>query len=257
MDEYPNVDGLTDANDASLDALSAAFAAALRGQDGARAANDELFGHGSVTAASQCAVGEDQSDAPREFALRLAELDPPQAEADAVSPLSILEAMLFVGRPDGQPLTATQAAAAMQGVSTAEIEELTLTLNERYAVAGCPYEIQSVAAGYRLVLRAEFNRLRERFFGRMKAARLSQSAIDVLSLVAYHQPIHQQEVDRLRDKHSATLLAQLVRRRLLRVDRDEADVKKKWYRTTERFLDLLGLESLEDLPQSYESDPAV
>lgn len=257
MEVPSHTDDLSPHEELSLDSLSAAFAAALKGDGGLRG-DDELFGHGDAAGAETIETDEQtDSAAVQEFALRIAELDEPDQAGTAISPIGILEAMLFVGRPDGQGLTAGQAAAAMQDVSSDEIDELVLRLNARYTADGCPYEVQSSGAGYRLALREEFGRLRERFFGRMKAARLSQSAIDVLSLVAYNQPVCGQELDRLRDKHSGTVLAQLVRRRLLRVDRDEADVKTKWYRTTERFLELLGLESLEDLPRSYDVDPAV
>jgi len=73
-----------------------------------------------------------------------------------------------------------------------------------------------------------------------------------LALVAYHEPLTRDEVGRLRNTPSGAVLSQLVRRQLLRQERSEAAPRVVRYRTTQRFLDLFGLESLADLPQSQD-----
>ena len=104
------------------------------------------------------------------------------------TPGNILEAMLFVGNEDSQPLTSQQVAEVMRGVEPREIDQLVQDLNRQYTEEDCPYRIDSVDDGYRMVLREEFSRLRDRFYGRIRRARLSQTAIDVLAIVAYNQP---------------------------------------------------------------------
>jgi segregation and condensation protein B len=94
--------------------------------------------------------------------------------------------------------------------------------------------------------------LRDQFYGRVKEARLSQAAIDVLALVAYHQPLTREGLDALRDKENGALLTQLVRRRLLQVERLADAPQVKRYRTTDRFLAMFGLNSLEDLPRAQD-----
>ena len=71
-----------------------------------------------------------------------------------ISPRTILEAMLFVGHPANEPLTAKQVASLMRGVLPREIDELVRELNDAYAAEGTPYRIESDGAGYRLTLRA-------------------------------------------------------------------------------------------------------
>ncbi|MCL6501341.1 MAG: SMC-Scp complex subunit ScpB [Pirellulales bacterium] len=172
---------------------------------------------------------------------------PPSADDDGeVSPRSIVEAMLFVGLPDGRPLTARQMAALMRGVRPAEVDELVRELREQYVANNCPYEIASVAEGYRMQLRSEYSRIRDKLQGRTRQARLSAAAIEVLSLAAYKGPLTADEVSNLRGSASGHLLAQLVRRRLLAIDRRG---NKPRYTVTQRFLDLFGLDSLQDLPQ--------
>jgi segregation and condensation protein B len=165
-----------------------------------------------------------------------------------VTPHRILEAMLFVGSPDGEALDAKRVASLMRGVRADEIEEFVQDLNNEYEKDAAPYRIVSGAGGYRMVLREEFSAVRNRFYGEIKEAALPQPAVDVLSLVAYKQPLTKEEVNKLRGKPSGSLLSQLVRRQLLCVERTDEKPRRTLYRTTERFLKLFGIDSLDDLP---------
>lgn len=178
-------------------------------------------------------------------------------DACEISPRTIVEAMLFVGHPDNEPLTAAQIASLMRGVRPEEVEEIVGELNENYRAEGCPYHIVLEGAGYRMTLRDEFRSLRDKFYGRVKEARLSQAAVDVLALVAYNQPLAREDLDKMRDKENGAILSQLVRRRLLRLDRREGESQVKVYRTTDRFLELFGLESLDDLPRTQDLDRSL
>lgn len=182
--------------------------------------------------------------------------DPAEQHDDRceITPRSILEAMLFVGHPQNQPLSAEQVAALMRGVRTAEIDELVRDLNQQYAAERRPYTIVSQGAGYRLSLRPQYDGLREKFYGRVRQARLSGAAVDVLALVGYHGHLTAQQVSDLRGMPSREVLTQLVRRQLLAIQRDPQQPKHPRYVPTQRFLDLFGLESLADLPQSQDLD---
>ena len=175
-------------------------------------------------------------------------------EAPEVTPRSILEAMLFVGHADNQPLTARIFASYMRGVTPEDIVELVVDLNGIYDSEGAPYCILAEAGGYKMVLRKSYHSIRDQFYGRIREARLSQAAIDVLSIVAYRQPISRDEVDDLRGHQSGSLLSQLVRRRLLKLQPKSSDRPKQTYLTTERFLKLFALDDLGDLPQSEDLD---
>ncbi len=171
-----------------------------------------------------------------------------------VTPRSILEAMLFVGCSNNEPLSGRVVAGLMRGVSPREIDELVHELNEAYESEACPYQIVSAGAGYTLQLRSEFGRLRDKFYGRVREAKLSQPAIDVLAMVAYRQPITRDAVSELRGQSSGAVLSQLVRRELLRIERTEENPRTPRYFTTDRFLDLFGMASIDELPQSQEFD---
>lgn len=171
------------------------------------------------------------------------------------TPRTILEAMLFVGDRENKPLQADRAAEKMRNVSPEEIDEAVHSLNRDYRQLGCPYVIRKEDGGYRMVLRSEFDPIRDKFYGNIREARLSQQAIDALAVVAYRQPITAEEVQKIRRQPSASLLNQLVRRELLSAEQETRSRKKVLiYRTTDRFLELFQLDSLDDLPISEDLD---
>jgi segregation and condensation protein B len=178
-------------------------------------------------------------------------------DACEISPTSILEAMLFVGSATDEPLTSERVASLMRGVRPAEIDAAVRSLNERYQAENRPYQILSEGAGYRLTLLPELYRIRDRFYGKTRHARLSQSAIEVLSLVAYNQPLTADEIARLRGMPAGSILSQLVRRQLLFLDRSDPEHPKGRYSTTPRFLQLFGLESLGELPSSEDANSPI
>jgi len=160
--------------------------------------------------------------------------------------------MLFVGRPDNGPLSARELAAAMRGVSPGEIEAAINELNATYDTDKAPYWIEQNNGGYRLVLRDEFQRMRDKFYGRVKEARLSPAVLEVLSVLAYNQPATADHLSELRGAPAGAALSTLVRRRLVKLERSVDSGKSSQYSTTERFLKLFGLESLEALPRAEE-----
>lgn len=173
-----------------------------------------------------------------------------------INPRSVVEAMLFVGRPDDRPFFSRELAAAMRGCSPAEIDAAVAELNATYERDAAPYEIVGSANGYRLALRDELARMRDKFYGRVREAKLSPAAIEVLSIVAYNQPTTAEEVSRLRGAPCGVALSTLVRWQLVRLDRPAERLEPPRYSTTDRFLRLFGLENLAALPRSEELEKA-
>ncbi|MCI0361390.1 MAG: SMC-Scp complex subunit ScpB [Planctomycetaceae bacterium] len=238
LEQPLDLDGFIDPDDQglSLDELSRAYAAILsKGADP----------YPEAERAERARSIEPPAPLPAEAAQ-------PEDDQCEIVPKTILEAMLFVGHPANEPLASERIATLMRGVRPDEIDDLVAELNAQYAQEGCPYTIISVDLGYQLALKPEFAQLRDVFYGTVREARLSQSAIDVLAIVAYQQPITQPEIDRLRGKPTGSILAQLVRRDLLTLVLQSEKSARPVYRTTDRFLDLFDLDELSDLPRSQE-----
>jgi len=166
----------------------------------------------------------------------------------AITPERIVESILFVGTSDNDPISGRLLASLMRGVSPDEIDTYVDRLNQSYEADQAAYRIIKEVLGYKMILSKQYVPVRNRFYGQIKEARLSQSIIDTLSIVAYHQPITKAKIDDLMGKSNGANINQLVRRDLLKIER--SDDKKKYYKTTERFLDLFGIDSVDDLPQS-------
>lgn len=171
-----------------------------------------------------------------------------------VTPRMIVEGLLFVGAADGRPLSGREIASHIRDVDAAEVDALVAELNARYAEDETAYAITGDGAGYRLQLRPELSRVRDRVRGRTRAAKLTPAAIEVLSVVAYRQGVTADEVNRLRGSQSHAILAVLVRRRLVRVERPAGGPRSARYHTTDRFNQLFGIASPADLPRSEELD---
>ena len=210
-----------------------------------------------LTASPHAQAGS-PANAPQEVARGLDEVEASTRESQplrmVLSPRMIVEAMLFVGQPDGQPLTNRAMAAQIRDVSPREIDSIVEELNAGLAHSGCCYRVASVGAGYQLQLCAEYEAVRHRMQGRDKQVRLSHQAVEVLSIVAYRQPMTADEVSNTRGSHSNAVLSQLVRRGLLRLERQAQANKTPVYHTTQRFNQLLGIRSPEELPQSEDLD---
>lgn len=166
----------------------------------------------------------------------------------AMLPRQILEACLFVGGP---PLTSKKLSGVLRGeFSTEYIERELDELNRLYSAEGRPYEIRLVEGGYRLTLRDEYERIRHKTYGLgPKEVRLSQEALEVLAVVAYHQPISATAIEELGKTGSGSVLRQLLRRELIAVERPPEQSRDVVYRTTPRFLSLFGIRSLDELPR--------
>jgi segregation and condensation protein B len=177
------------------------------------------------------------------------ELLPPEEDTAPPPPHRILEALLFVG---GEPLTAKRACGIVRGLTIEQFDEAITQLNMDYRRQGRPYAIQPQGHGWVLTLRPRHKHVVTRLYGGVKEARLSTAAIDVLALVAYRQPITKPDVDSLRGGDSGALLRQLVRRGLIQVTQAGAKQKEVAYGTTKRFLEMFGLQGLDDLPRTHD-----
>lgn len=168
--------------------------------------------------------------------------------APQVTARQVVEACLFVG---GSALTATRLAGVLRGdYSAADVDALIEDLNRQYDAELRPYEIRLGEGGYRLAVRDEYERIRHKAYGLgPKEVRLSQEALEVLALVAYHQPASEEQLADLGRPAAGATLRLLVRRDLLALDRLPHDPKTVVYRTTPRFLSLFGVASLDDLPR--------
>jgi segregation and condensation protein B len=172
-----------------------------------------------------------------------------EGDAPPPAPDRILEAMLFAGR---EPVTFERARSVLSGLSEEQFLAMVDSLNAGYRLQGRPYALLPRDKGYVMTIKPAYLPLAERLRGPVRETRLSTAAIDVLSLVAYRQPVAKTEIDAIRGVDSGALLRQLLKHGLLAGQRRPEGGRDLVYSTTARFLMLFQLESLDDLPQTQD-----
>ncbi|KGQ20885.1 SMC-Scp complex subunit ScpB [Thermus filiformis] len=108
--------------------------------------------------------------------------------------------------------------------------------------------LERVAGGWRLVVHHQALPAVEAVL-KPSPPRLSKAALEVLALIAYHQPVTRAELEAMRGRSVEGVLEGLLERGLVEVVGEKPVLgRPKLYGTTRRFLEVFGLESLEDLP---------
>ncbi len=138
-------------------------------------------------------------------------------------------------------------------ISVAEIEETVKDLNDEYRKEGRAFEIMSVAGGFSYATRKDYSRFVGKLYEEKQRKKLSQSAIETLSIIAYKQPITRNEIEFVRGVNVDYIVNSLLERDLITIHgRADSPGRPILYGTTKNFLKVLGLNSLEDLPKLKE-----
>lgn len=131
-------------------------------------------------------------------------------------------------------------------------EEVAITLAElaeSYRAEGRGFELREVAGGWRLYSAAACAPYVERFVTEGQSARLTQASLETLAVVAYRQPVSRARVSAVRGVNVEGVMRTLTARGLIEEAGTEPESGAILYRTTNYFLERLGLAALDDLPE--------
>lgn len=159
--------------------------------------------------------------------------------------LRVIEALVLASP---EPLSAARIAQIAPECSPALAKELVAELNEQYLKTERAFEIWEVAGGYQVRTRAEFSGYLQKL-QKQRPLRLSNAALETMSIVAYKQPATRAEIEQVRGVDVGAVLKSLLERGLVKiVGHKEVPGRPMLYATTRRFLEVFGLESLKHLP---------
>lgn len=174
------------------------------------------------------------------------------AEAPAVN-LALLEALLLGTH---HPLTAGRLAELLDLDSTKPLRKAVKDLNEQYQAGGRSFRVEQVAGGYQILTLPEFGDALKKLHQKEADAKLTKAALETLAIVAYKQPILRADVEAIRGCACGETIRSLMEKHLVNIaGRAEEPGRPILYGTTKRFLELFGLNSLKDLPQSEAIKP--
>lgn len=170
---------------------------------------------------------------------------------------SIVESILFVS---SEPLTIKdcQKIFIESGEALVSIKDIKLAidkLEKKYQKKDSGLSLLRIETSYQLISRIDNNFYVEKILIKKRKKSLSQAALEVLSIIAYKQPITKIEIEEIRGVKSDSVLSGLLENELIyESGRLEKIGKPILYSTTDKFLVEFGLKSLKDLPTNI-SEP--
>lgn len=158
---------------------------------------------------------------------------------------SIAEAVLFAC---GEPVPSERLSDVLNA-DIKELPDIIKILNERYESTGSAITVKHLGNSWQLCTKKEFAPYILAAMENKKSAPLSNAAMEVLTIVAYNQPVTKSFIEHVRGIDSSSVVNTLVERELLEeAGRLEIPGKPIAYKTTDNFLRCFELNSLGDLP---------
>ena len=127
--------------------------------------------------------------------------------------------------------------------------EAIAALAAEYDESGRGFELRNVAGGWRYYTREEFAPVVERFVLEGQQARLTQAALETLAVVAYKQPVSRSRVSAIRGVNVDGVMRTLLNRGLVEEAGTDRETGAHLYRTSNYFLERIGVASIEELPE--------
>lgn len=131
---------------------------------------------------------------------------------------------------------------------TEEVRAALAELSAEYDQQGRGFELRQVAGGWRYYTRASCAAYVEKFVLDGQQARLTQAALETLAVVAYRQPVSRARVSAVRGVNVDGVVRTLVARGLVEEAGQDPESGATLYRTTSYFLERMGMNGLDELP---------
>lgn len=165
--------------------------------------------------------------------------------------VGLVESILFL---ESEPLT-VEAISKISELAVNIVEQCIESLKEKYASENSGIELSMITGGWTLTPKKEYWDLLKEKYGNKNAGKLSRSAMEVLSIIAYKQPITRAEIESIRGVPPDNMIRLLVERQLIKeVGRKDSPGRPCQFGTTKEFLKFFGLNSIAELPQLDEEE---
>ena len=134
--------------------------------------------------------------------------------------------------------------------SEEDLEKAIAEIEQRYEEPTFSFELLKIAGGYNFLTKSAYFSTIGTHLKLTTRKRLSKSALETLSLVAYKQPVTKTEMENIRGVGCDYALQKLLEKELVVIaGRSEGPGRPLLYGTSEKFMDYFGLKALEDLPK--------
>jgi segregation and condensation protein B len=162
---------------------------------------------------------------------------------------SVVEAVLFAS---DEPLSAPRLADIV-GTNVKQLRKHIDDLNEKYKTNNNAFRVEQIAGGFQLLTLSGYNHWLKKLVRARDEGTLSQAALETLAIIAYKQPIIRADIEAIRGVAAGDMIRNLMYKGLVKiVGRAEVVGRPMLYGTTKKFLEIFGLNSLNDLPKAEE-----
>jgi segregation and condensation protein B len=158
---------------------------------------------------------------------------------------AVLEALLLVV---DTPVTVDQLAAATEQPAYRVAAKLQL-MAEELTTRESGIDLREAGGGWRMYTRARFAPYVERLLLDGARSKLTRAALETLAVVAYKQPVSRARVSAIRGVNVDGVMRTLVTRGLVEEAGADTESQATLYRTTSHFLERMGMQDLDDLPE--------
>ena len=134
-------------------------------------------------------------------------------------------------------------------------KELLKELQHRYESDAYGVRISFLADAFKLTTKSEHASYYQKLLGSEESQTLSETALEVLAIIAYNQPITRSLIDEMRGVSSSHIVRKLCARGLVKISgKSNMPGRPNLYSTTSDFLDYFGLSNINDLPKVETDD---
>jgi len=155
-----------------------------------------------------------------------------------------LEALLLMA----EEAVPTPILAEAVGAPVPLVEEALADLGAFYDETGRGFQLRDIGGGWRFATRPEHHELLSRWVMEGQANRLTQAGLETLAVIAYLQPVSRTRVSAVRGVNVESTVRTLLARDLVTEEGQDEQTGAALLRTTDYFLERIGLASVDDLP---------
>lgn len=171
-------------------------------------------------------------------------------------PEPFIEALIFASEKSISAEEIQQVLAELseeEQISIAAINALIEQIRQKYLDLNLAIELVQLNGGYQFLTRKEFYPVINQLQIQRSRKKLSQAALETLSIIAYKQPVTKLEIEQIRGVNCDYTVQKLLEKELISIaGKSETVGKPLLYATSGLFMDYFGINSTKDLPQLTE-----
>lgn len=164
---------------------------------------------------------------------------------------ALIESILFL---ESEPMT-EKSLSTISELSEEVVFKCIEILKEKYSQENSGVELEMITGGWALVPKKDIWEVLKERYGNKNEGKLSRSAMETLSIIAYSQPITRAEIESIRGVSADNMIRLLIERNLVKeVGKKDIPGKPSQYGTTKEFLKFFRLNTIADLPKLEEEE---